>query len=104
MIEVPAEVEPGMLRRCRWPGCPASFLAHPGPTDQGWTRDRVAGVLLCPEHSEAGHRLLIDVKRNPDGSFLSGHGRCSCGEVDNAETRRNTAEFIAWWSQHVEAA
>jgi hypothetical protein len=64
----------------------------------------MTGVALCPEHSEAGHWLLIDVKRNADGTFLSGHGRCTCGEVDSAETRRNTAEFIAWWLQHVEAS
>lgn len=94
-----ASVDPGLLRWCQWPGCLASYVAVPGPTEPGWARRCHSFALLCPKHDPLGHHP--DWELNPsDLSYLT--ALCSCGGT--AEVRPANAQAVLdWWERHVTA-
>jgi hypothetical protein len=93
-------VDPEMLRWCAWPGCFCAYHAATGPTLNGWTRSSSPDVVLCPPHSEAGHRpQLVPAERgNPVAGIIP---TCSCGTTDEPASL-NLGELRAWWERHVE--
>jgi hypothetical protein len=89
--------DPRMIRWCRWPGCWHSFEAMAGPEERGWRYHSHGLLLLCPEHSEAGHlpRMDWDPAR-PDEA----PAECSCG-VRELIDRSNFDALYVWWTKHV---
>jgi hypothetical protein len=100
--EAAERVDPNLLRWCEWPDCLRSFHAVHGPIAAlGWVYVRGTGtpVLLCPSHSNVGHRPGHRDWKPGDTTLTA---TCECGAEQQVQPT-NQAAVMRWWREHIES-